>query len=187
LHPGRTGREHQHRGDLGDRPSPPVRHQLPRHAEQGVADDNDGHQFQAVHRGDAQSLVQPRRPSREGEQQQRRGQGEGEDGRQRSGPAGTQETDGETHLAAGRPREQLADRQQLRELRLVEPAATMHEVVAEMAEMGDRAAKGSQPESQESAKNLGDAPRGRSRIAQPRLRSHWSMAGGTSRWARPDT
>jgi hypothetical protein len=77
------------------------------------------------------------------------GQGESGPGRDRAREAGAGEADADADLAAGRPRQELAQRHQIRIGSLVEPMTAGHELLPEVAEMGDRPAKGGEPQPQE--------------------------------------
>jgi hypothetical protein len=78
-----------------------------------------------------------------------RRQRESDPSRQRSGVAATQQADGDTHLARGRPGQELAERDQIGVALVVEPAAAVDELFAKIAEMRDRSAEGGQPEPKE--------------------------------------
>jgi hypothetical protein len=80
---------------------------------------------------------------------------------------------GEPGLAARRARQELAERDEIAEGPLVEPAAPHDELNAEIAEMGDRAAEAGQAELREDAQDFeGRTPR----------RAHAVAAGG---WSMP--
>ena len=70
-------------------------------------------------------------------------------GRERARQAGAQQADRDADLAAGRAGQELAERDDIGIGCLVEPAAARDELVAEIAEMRDRAAEGGQAEPQE--------------------------------------
>ena len=97
------------------------------------------------------------RAHREGEQDQRRGHGEGEPrGKAAQKAVAAENAEGKADLAGGRSRQKLAERDQVRIGRLVEPFAAHDELIPVIAEMGDRAAEGGQPQLQERRKNLAD-------------------------------
>ena len=87
----------------------------------------------------------------EGHHGDRRRQRESDPGRQGSGIPAAQQADGETHLARGRPGQELAERDQIGVAVIVEPAPPVHELLAEIAEMRHRSAEGGQPEPKEHA------------------------------------
>src|SRR5262249_44306424 len=80
-----------------------------------------------------------------------RGQGESAPGRQGPGIPAAQQADGDAHLARGRPGQERAERDQVGVALVVEPGPPAHELLAEIAEMGDRSAEGGQPEPKEHA------------------------------------
>ena len=88
-------------------------------------------------------------PEREQDEGDGRGQGEPGPGRERAGEPGAVEADADADLAAGRPRQELAQRHQVRIGGLVEPMTAGHEFLPEVAEMGDRPAERGQPQPQE--------------------------------------
>ena len=90
----------------------------------------------------------------EGQHEQGRGQGEGEPGDQTAREARAPDTERHRELAAGRPRQQLDQRQQLGVGVLVEPALAQHEGVAIVDEMRRRAAEGSPAQPVEGARDL---------------------------------
>ena len=102
----------------------------------------------------------PRRPGefafadgKEGQRDRRR-QGEPRPGHEPAGQAGPHQPDGEADLAARRPGQELAERDEVGETALVEPLPLCDEFVAEIAEMGDRAAKARQPEAEENSEDF---------------------------------
>src|SRR5690606_6563955 len=64
-------------------------------------------------------------------------------------------------LAARRPRQELADRDELREPRLVQPAAPLHELRAQIAKVRHRAAERGQAQLEEGTEDLAGAGAGR--------------------------
>src|SRR3546814_8966131 len=63
-------------------------------------------------------------------------------------------TEGKPDLAAGGAGQELAERHEIGVAGLVDPFAAHHQLVAEVTEMGDRAAERSQPELEEGAEHL---------------------------------
>jgi hypothetical protein len=91
-----------------------------------------------------------------GEQHQRnRGrQGEADPCRERAEVAGARQADGNSNLAAGRPREELAKRNEIGVGLFPEPPASHDELVVKVAEMRDRTAETGEPEPKEDEQNL---------------------------------
>ncbi len=100
-----------------------------------------GYQFQAV-----DGALSPR-PGEvtshrcKSKKQHRRRQREADEGDDRASPAGAQQAEREAELAAGRPRQKLAQRRQLSEVLFIEPAAASDDFAVELAQMGDRPAE----------------------------------------------
>ena len=93
---------------------------------------------------------------RKGEQDQRRGHGEGEPRRKAAQKAvAAQNAEGKADLAGGWPRKKLAKRDEVCIGGLVEPFAAVNELVAEITEMRDRAAERRQPQLQKYRKDFG--------------------------------
>ena len=67
-------------------------------------------------------------------------------------------TDGKTELAGGRTRQQLAQGQQLGELRLVQPAQPLDKGALKIADMGGRPANTDAPQPQELHEYLSHLP-----------------------------
>ena len=105
-----------------------VRTQAARHAPHGLGDDGDGDRLQPVEPGRARRSAQPDHAIAEGDERQRRWQGEadprGGGARQSAAPI----ADGQADLAARRARQELAERDDVGELALVEPAAAGDEL-----------------------------------------------------------
>ena len=81
------------------------------------------------------------RAIREQQERDRGWQGEAGPGRQPSQITRTYQTDGKSHLATGRTRQELTERHEIREVRVVEPAAAHDEFLAEVADVSDRSAE----------------------------------------------
>ncbi len=94
----------------------------------------------------------------EGEQHQCDGGGQRETGpgRQRAEEAGAHQPNGEPDLAAGRPRQELAQPDEIGVGVLIEPLPADHELVAEIANMGDRATEAGQPKLEEDTQDFKD-------------------------------
>jgi hypothetical protein len=93
----------------------------------------------------------------ESQQQDDRGQSEGEPGGDAAPIAGAQLADGDADLARGRAGEKLAERHQVGIGRIVEPAAALDQFGTEIAQMRHRAAEAGEAQQQKDAKDLGDA------------------------------
>ncbi len=74
--------------------------------------------------------------------------------RQRTTPATTHQPQRHTHLAAGRARQELAQRHQVCVAVLREPTAAHHKFITEIAQVGHRPAKRGQPQAQEHPEHL---------------------------------
>ncbi|EWG99921.1 hypothetical protein Q427_22195 [Halomonas sp. BC04] len=61
-------------------------------------------------------------------------------------------------MAAGRPRQELAQRHQVGIGLLREPATAFHKLGAKIAKVGDGATEGGQAQQQEGAEDVSDAP-----------------------------
>src|SRR5581483_7606163 len=96
-------------------------------------------------------------------ERQRRRQGEAAPGGQSPEIAGAQQPDRESDLAARRTRQELAERHQVRIVRIVEPAPALDELGTEISEMRDRTAEAGEAEPQERQQHLAGG------IAQQRL------------------
>jgi hypothetical protein len=91
------------------------------------------------------------------------GQGESDEGRDSAAPTGAQQADGKAELTAGRARQELAYRQQLRIACIVQPAPLLDEGPAEIAKVGDGSAERTQAQREEGEENL---PRFPGRLAR---------------------
>jgi hypothetical protein len=96
------------------------------------------------------------RAIREEHEEDRGGEREGGPGRKTAEIARARQTDREAHLAARGAGQKLAQRQQIRKGLLVEPTAAQHELVAEVAEVGDRPPEGADAELEEGDKDLAE-------------------------------
>jgi hypothetical protein len=124
------------------------------HAENGQRDHGYRGNFQSVQPAAAERVTEAGKPVRKGHQRDRRRQRKGRPGRQRTGISGPQQADGDTHLARGRARQELAERYQIRVGLFVEPFAAFDEFVAEVAEVSDRPAERCQAELEEGRENF---------------------------------
>lgn len=99
------------------------------------------------------------RPEGEEDQKRGRGQREGAPGRQRAQRPASQQAKRETDLARGRAGQELTEGDEIGIASFVDPPAPQHELVPEVAEMGDGSAEGSQAELEEGAKDFAGAAR----------------------------
>lgn len=83
-----------------------------------------------------------------------RGQGESDPCRDGSRPAGATQPQADADLTARRPREELAEGDEVGIATVIEPAAALDEFRAEVAQVRDRAAEGNQAQLQESEQDF---------------------------------
>jgi hypothetical protein len=143
-----------HGDDGGDRCALAVGAERARHPPDGLGDDRHGDELEAMQQaGPDRSLQELRAVGKEQEQNggwQREGSPCGE----AAEIAAAHQANGKPDLAAGRPRQELAQRDQIGEGGFVDPAAPDHEFLSEIADVGDRAAKGADAELGEDAQHL---------------------------------
>ncbi|KFC71405.1 hypothetical protein FF80_00599 [Devosia sp. LC5] len=153
--PGRTRDQHgQSQSHHRNGRTLPVRRQAPRHAphrlrHHGNRDDLEPMQHTLRHRP-----FQRARPQGEQHQQDRRWQGKGRPGRQRTERSATPQPQRKADLARCRPRQELAQRYKIAIALLVDPAAAGNQFIAKIAEMGNRPAERGQTELQKCQKNF---------------------------------
>ena len=136
-----------------------IRREASRHAPDGLTDDRDSDELEAVQETFRDGSGECGRAHREGKQDQGRGHGEGEPRRKAAQKAiATENAEAKADLAGGRSRQKLAERDQVRIGRLVEPFAPHDEFIPIVSEMSDRTAKGGQAQFQERRKDLTDRP-----------------------------
>ncbi len=82
-------------------------------------------------------------------------------GRNAAHKPAAQETDAKARLARGRPRQELRERDEIREALFGEPMAPLNELGAKITEMRDRAAKRSEAQPEEDAKDFAESARRR--------------------------
>ena len=90
----------------------------------------------------------------ERDEQEGRGQCEAGPGGERAGVSGARQADGDSDLAGGRPRQELAEGDEIRIGAVFEPFAPHHELFAEITEMRHRPAKRRQAEAEECGEHL---------------------------------
>ncbi|MNT66993.1 hypothetical protein D3C72_2051020 [compost metagenome] len=95
---------------------------------------------------------------READQHKRGRKGECHPGGQHAGPPRALQADRHAHLAAGRPGQELAHRDQIRIGVVVQPAAAVHEFGAEIRQMRDRTAERRQAQAQENQEHFQPGP-----------------------------
>ena len=90
----------------------------------------------------------------EREHQDRRRQSEAQPCRQTAGPAGAQNAEGETYLAARRPGKGLCQRDEFGEGVRTAPSAAFYKFLLEVAKVGDRSAEGHTAQTQENQEDF---------------------------------
>ena len=123
--------------------------------EQTVCDHRQSDQLETVDGRRADRTGQRRQRCSKAEQQHCTGKREGQKRGDGTAPAGTQQTQGEAELAAGRPRQELAQGKQLRVLPFAHPLPALHQFPVEKAQMGNGSAKRGQAELEKGSKDLG--------------------------------
>src|SRR5262249_6514524 len=88
----------------------------------------------------------------------RRRHGEADPGRERAEIAGARQADRQSDLAARRPWQELAERNQIGIGLFIEPLPAHDELVVEVAEMRDRAAEAGEPEPQKDEQDFARGP-----------------------------
>ena len=151
-----AGREgHDQRRRDRDAGALPVRAERPRHAPDRLRDDRDRDELEAVQqprcRAGLASAVAPNANSTSASAE---GRVKAAQAASRAEQPAAQQPEREADLAAGRAGQELAERHEVGIARLVDPAPAQHELVAEVAEMRDRAAERGQPELEEGAEHL---------------------------------
>jgi len=120
-----------------------------------LGDDGDGGELQPVQEPAAPArLAERARAVSESEHQQGRGQGEARPGGEAAERAAAHQADGEARLAGGWAGKKLRQRDQLGESALANPPALRDELGAEIADVGDRPAEGSQAELEEGEEDV---------------------------------
>ncbi len=123
----------------------------------GMRDHRHSQQLQAMNRSLAERVIQRRQDGRERIHEERRRQRECDEGRKGAHPARADHAQRKAELAARGPGKQLAQRQQMRETRVVDPAAAFDQLAPEIAEMRDRPAERGDAEFQKRPPHLADA------------------------------
>ena len=144
----------EHRRHNRDRSALAIRTQRARHAPNGLRDDGDGDEPEAMQQARSSRPVQRFGAISEEDERNRRRQRKGGPRRKCAGIARTHESDRKSGLARRRPRQELTQRDKIGIGLFVEPFATHDEFLTEIAEMGDRTAEACQPEPQEGAKDF---------------------------------
>jgi len=126
-----------------------------RHAPDGLCDDRDRDELEAVQETLGNRSRECGCAHREGEQDQGRGRGEGEPRRKATQKAiAAENAEGKADLAGGRSRKKLTERDQVSIRHLVEPFAPHHQLVPKVSQMGDGAAERGQAQLQEYPKDF---------------------------------
>jgi hypothetical protein len=157
LRPGARQSQHDAGGERHQRHARRVGAQAARHAPHRLGDHRHGDDLEPVQCARRQQLAMAGKPEREQDHGERRGQREAGPGGQRAAVAVSGNADRHTHLAAGRSRQELAQRDQIGVSTLAEPAPAGDELVAEIAEMRDRAAERGQAQAQEDQEQIPEA------------------------------
>jgi len=141
---------HDRNGGECDCSSRSIRCQAVCHAPDRLRDHGDCDQFQAVQNPFGDSTGEGCRTEREGEENDCRRHREGEPRRQSAEQAvAAQDAEGEADLAGSRPRQELAERNDVGITAFAEPFSPFDEFRPEVAEMRDRPAERGEPELEE--------------------------------------
>ncbi len=153
--PGRTGHEnHDQHGREGDAGALAVGREIARHSPDGLRDNGHSNHLEPVDQPGADRALEGGRAV--GEQHQKQGGGEGERGPGGEGPerAAAHQAERKPDLAARRTGKKLAEGDEIGITRLVDPFSARDQLVPEVSEMRDRAAKRGQAEFQEGGEDL---------------------------------
>ncbi len=133
----------------------PIRREALRHAPDRLRDDGDGNEFQAVEQTFRNGAGEGGGAERENKEDECRRQREGAPGGKPARKAvAPEDAEREADLAGSRARQELAERDEIGIIGLVDPFAPHHQFVPEIAEMGDRPAEGGEAELQENTENF---------------------------------
>ncbi len=99
-------------------------------------------------------IAEPGDAVAKGDHRHRRRHGEAQPRREGAGQAGAEQAQRDADLAAGRPRQKLAERDDIDIAALVEPFAARDELGAEISEMRHRAAEARHAQPQEGQQHL---------------------------------
>src|SRR5690606_15104736 len=102
----------------------------------------------------AQRCIEPRRDIGKSEHEERGRQRESEECRECAEPAAANEAEREADLAARGPRQKLRHGDELRVVRIVDPAPTLDEVAMKVADVCDRPTERREPQLQERREDL---------------------------------
>ena len=145
----------------GKCPSRPIGCQRASQQIHGLRHDRDRGELQAVQPAGRRQVGRPARQS-ERHQRDRRGQREPDPRHDAAEDARLARPDRDPELTAGRSGQRLAEGDQIGEAPVVEPAAAVYVLAAEVADVGDRATEGGQAQSERGAEHLGETRRRRS-------------------------
>ena len=123
--------------------------QAPRHVPHGLRNHGNGHQLQPVDQSITKGAAERWRQHGKGNQQHDGRQREPAPRSQAAKPPGAQQADRKADLAAGRPRQELAQANQISERRVVKPAPSLDKLAAEVPDVCHRTAKRRQPQLEE--------------------------------------
>ena len=149
------------RGETGARQ---VRRKRPRHQDDRLCDDRRRRQHQPMRHPARRRPFEERGAIGKRHKRQRRGQREAGPCRHHARQPRTQQPDPHPHLAARGTGQKLRQRHEIGIGAVVEPAAALDELVAEIAQMRDRPTERRKPQTQEDEKGFGDG----SHFGQPR-------------------
>ena len=165
-----------------------IRRQAVGHAPDRLRDHGDRDQFQTVKNALGERAGEGGRTEREGEENEGRRHGEGEPRRKSAEQAvAAQDAEREADLAGSRPRQELAERDDIGVAAFAEPFPPFDEFRPEVAEMRDRPAERREAQFEEGGENLGHGARGLFRHAI-QLQLRLKIAGTdnvTKRLGRP--
>ncbi len=130
----------------GDGRALAIRGERARHAPNRLRYDGNGDELEAVQQPRARRSTQRVGAIGEQDERDRRRQREAGPGRERAGIARPHQADGKSGLARSRPGQELAQCDDIDIGLFVEPFAARDELLAEVAEMRDRAAEAREPE-----------------------------------------
>ena len=179
----RHDRGRQHRGDGGEhrhRGARRVGAEGARHAPDGLRHHRRRDDFQPLQGAGGNRLLVGRDAVAEGHQEHCRGQRETDPRGGCAGEPRLREPDADPHLAGGRPRQHLAERDEIGVGAVFDPAPACDEGLAEVADMGDRPAERGQPQQE---KGHEDARRRLAPRAAPAACAASALAHGDRKYA----
>lgn len=149
LRPGRLHHKEDDRGRNGEACPLPIGAEGLRHAQHRLSDDRHRGELEAREPAGIEGTAKEEDAITRRDHGDGRGSREAEPGGERASVAGPHQAEAHADLAAGGPRQKLAQRDEIGIGGVVQPAAAHDEGLAEIAEMGDRPAEGGQAQAQE--------------------------------------